>query len=83
MTIPRAKRSDSFVGRGSVALNFWGSRSSGLIQRRLPPGVNDTREGVEPVYVPTQGSILAIVEIPKSAIHARKFRMYMFALGHS
>jgi hypothetical protein len=39
----------------------------------LPPEVNDTREMVEAVLVPTHGSILAMVEIPKSAMHARKF----------
>ena len=75
MTIPRVKQSDSFVGRGSEALYFLGSRSSGLIQRRLPPEVNDTREAVELVLAPAQGSILAIVEIPKSAMHAQKFLM--------
>ena len=81
MTIPRAKRSDSLVGCGSGALNLLGSRSSGLIHRRLPPEINDTREAVEVVVlVPIQGSILDIVETPKSATHARKFLIYMFAL---
>jgi len=75
MTIPKAKQSDTFVGRGSEALNFLGSRSSGLIHRRLPPEVNDTREAVEAVLVLTHGSTLAIVETPKSAMYAWKFLM--------
>ena len=82
MTIPIAKRSDSLVGRGSVRLNLFGSRSSGLIHRRLPPEVNGTRETVETVLLSAHGSILAIVEIPKSAMHAWKFLIYMFALGN-
>jgi len=82
MTIPRAKRSDSLVGRGSGILNLFGSRSSGLIHRRLPPEVNGTRETVETVLLSTHGSILAIVEVPKSAMHGWKFLIYIFALGN-
>jgi hypothetical protein len=77
MTIPRAKRSDSFVGRGSRSSNLLGSSSSGLVHSRLPPEVNDGRDSVEPV----PGSTLAIVEIAKSAMHARKLLlMYILAL---
>jgi len=70
-----AKQSDSLVGRGSGTLNLSGSTSSGLIHGRLPPEVNDTREIVEALLLPTHGSNLAMVEIPKSAMHARKFLM--------
>jgi len=37
--------------------------------------MNDTREMAEAALLPTWGSNLAMVEIPKSAMHARKFLM--------
>ena len=80
MTIPRVKQSDSLVGRGSRSSNLLGSRSSGLIHRRLPPEVNDGREVVEAALVPAQGPTFAIVETEKPAIHALKPLIYIFAL---
>jgi len=70
-TIPRAKQSDSFVGRGLRSSNLLGSRSSGLIHGRVPPAVNVGREAVELVPPPVKGPSLAMVDMEKPAIHAR------------